>query len=447
MGKIVAIIGRPNVGKSTLFNRLVGFRKAIIDGTEGTTRDRHYGTTDWNGYEFSIIDTGGYTSSDEDVFQKEITRQVHIAIDEADAIIFMVDGSTGVTDIDTELADILRRQNRPTFLAVNKVENQARQLDSYEFYSLGLGDPYTVSAMTGSGTGDLLDAVVERIRPKGNEESKQSEGAVSEDSENKIPRFTIVGRPNVGKSSLSNALLGEHRGIVTNVAGTTRDSIDSYYNKYGLEFWLVDTAGLRKKQKVEEDLEFYSVLRSIRAIEQSDVVILVIDASVGMDAQDLNIFQLIVKNKKGCVIAVNKWDTIENKETNSARDYADYIKSKLAPFNDVPIIFTSATEKQRILDLVQSAYAVYENRKRKISTSKLNEYILPIISQTPPPTIKGKYIQIKYCTMLPTEFPSFAFFVNLPQYVKDSYRRFLENKIRSNWNFSGSPIQIFFRQK
>lgn len=439
MGKIVAIIGRPNVGKSTLFNRLVGFRKAITNETEGTTRDRHYGTTDWNGYEFSIIDTGGYTSSDEDIFQKEITRQVHIAIDEADAIIFLVDGSTGITDLDSELAGILRKQKCPTFLVVNKVENQKRLLESYEFYSLGLGDPYTISAMTGSGTGDLLDAVVNSIRPADTEEIKKEE--------TKIPRITIVGRPNVGKSSLSNALLGEHREIVTNIAGTTRDSIDSYYNKYGLEFWLVDTAGLRKKQKVEEDLEFYSVLRAIRSIEQSDVVILVIDATVGMDAQDLNIFQLIVKNKKGCVIAVNKWDAIENKQSNSTRDYAEYIKAKLAPFNDVPIIFTSATEKQRILDLVKTAYSVYENRQRKITTSKLNDYLLPIISETPPPTTKGKFIQIKYCTMLPTEYPSFVFFANLPQYIKDAYRRFLENKIRTNWKFSGCPIQIFFRQK
>lgn len=444
MGKIVAIIGRPNVGKSTLFNRLVGYRKAIIDGTEGTTRDRHYGTTDWNGYEFSIIDTGGYTSSDEDVFQKEITRQVHIAIEEADAIIFLVDSSTGVTDLDSELADILRRQKVPTFLTVNKVDNQKRQMESYEFYSLGLGDPFTISAMTGSGTGDLLDAVVKSIRPTEEERIREEE---QKKEEAKLPRFTIVGRPNVGKSSLSNALLGEERGIVTNVAGTTRDSIDSYYNKFGLEFRLVDTAGLRKKQKVEEDLEFYSVLRSIKAIEQSDVVILVIDATVGMDAQDLNIFQLIVKNKKGCVIAVNKWDAVENKQTNTARDYAEYIRKKLAPFNDVPIVFTSAIEKQRILDLVKTAATVYENRQRRISTSKLNEFILPIIGETPPPTIKGKYIQIKYCTMLPTEFPAFAFFVNLPQYIKDPYRRFLENKIRTNWNFSGCPIQIFFRQK
>lgn len=437
MSNIVAIVGRPNVGKSTLFNRLVGGRTAIVDATEGTTRDRHYGSTDWNGREFSIVDTGGFTVNSEDIFEQEICRQVEMAIQEADSIILMVDVEVGITDLDQTMAEMLRKVKKPVFVVVNKVDNSARHLHSFEFYNLGLGEIFTVSSMSGSGTGELLDAIVKAL-PDDPEVEKV---------ENQIPRIAIVGRPNVGKSSMTNALLGEERNIVTPLAGTTRDAINSYYNKFGMEFNLVDTAGLRKKQKVEEDLEFYSVMRAIRTIENSDVVILMLDAKQGVDAQDMNIFHLIVKNKKGCVIVVNKWDTIENKETNTARDYAENIKRKLAPFNDVPILFTSATEKQRIFDVIQKALEVYENRNRRIPTSKLNEFILPIIEQTPPPAIKGKYIRIKYSTMLPTPTPTFAFFVNLPQYIRDPYRRFLENKIRSEYNFQGCPIQIFFRQK
>lgn len=439
MSSIVAIVGRPNVGKSTLFNRLVGGRNAIVDATEGTTRDRHYGKTDWNGREFTVIDTGGFTVNSEDIFEQEIGRQVDMAIQEADAIIFMVDVEVGITDLDQTMANKLRKIKKPVMLAVNKVDNSARNLHAFEFFSLGLGDPITVSSMSGSGTGELLDAVVAGL--------PEEEEVV--EAENKLPRLTIVGRPNVGKSSMTNALLGVQQNIVTPIAGTTRDAIDTYYNKFGMEFTLVDTAGLRKKQKVNEDLEFYSVMRAIRAIEVCDVAILMLDASQGdgVDAQDMNIFHLIVKNKKGCVIVINKWDTVENKETNTARDFAENIKRKLAPFNDVPILFTSVTEKQRIFDVVQSAMRVYENRKRRVPTSVLNEFILPIIEGTPPPAIKGKYIRIKYATMLPTVTPSFAFFVNLPQYIRDPYRRFLENKIRAEYDYTGCPIQIFFRQK
>ncbi len=443
MNKIVAIVGRPNVGKSTLFNRLVGLRKAIVDATEGTTRDRHYGPTDWNGMEFTVIDTGGFTVNSEDIFEQEIVRQVRIAIEEADSIIFLTDVESGVTDIDQTLARMLRKNSKPVHLVVNKVDNHKRHTEAFEFYSLGLGDPFTISSITGSGTGDLLDAVVEGLKESDNGETDNQE----EQIENTIPRFTIVGRPNVGKSSLTNALMGVDRNIVTPLAGTTRDSIDSHYNKFGMEFTLVDTAGLRKKTKVNEDLEFYSVLRAIRAIENSDVAILMVDASQGVDSQDMNIFHLIVKNKKGCVVVVNKWDTVKDKSTNTARDYAQTIREKLAPFNDVPILFTSVHEKQRIFDIAQKAMEVYENRKRRISTSQLNEFILPIIEHTPPPAIKGKYIRIKYATMLHTATPQFAFFVNLPQYLKDPYRRFLENRIRAKWDFTGVPIQIYFRQK
>lgn len=442
MSSIVAIVGRPNVGKSTFFNRLVGGRQAIVDATEGTTRDRHYGKTDWNGREFTVIDTGGFTVNSEDIFEQEICRQVELAIEEADVIVFMVDVETGITDLDETMAQMLRRQSKPVILLVNKVDNGQRQNESFEFYGLGLGEPMTVSSMSGSGTGDLLDAVVAALPSEDSEQ--EAEESAHMDS---LPKFTIVGRPNVGKSSLTNALLGTERNIVTSIAGTTRDSIDSYYNKFGMEFRLIDTAGLRKKQKVHEDLEFYSVMRSIRAIESCDVAILMIDASQGIDAQDMNIFHLIVKNKKGCVIVVNKWDTIQNKETNTAKEYAEQIKRKLAPFNDVPILFTSVLNKQRIYDVLQAAIRVNENRSRRISTSVLNEFILPIIEDTPPPSIKGKYIRIKYATMLPTATPSFAFFVNLPQYVRDSYRRFLENKIRAEYDFTGCPIQIYFRQK
>ncbi len=437
MGNIIAIVGRPNVGKSTLFNRLVGMRQAIVDATEGTTRDRHYGTTDWQGREFTVIDTGGFTVNSEDIFEQAICRQVHLAIEEADQLIFMVDVETGITDLDQTMAEMLRRQPKPVHLAVNKVDNGKRQQESYEFFALGLGDPITLSSMTGSGTGELLDAVVARLLPD----------AESDPAREQRPRIAIVGRPNVGKSSLLNALMGEERNIVTPIAGTTRDSILTHYNKFGMDFDLIDTAGLRKKQKVTDDLEFYSVMRTIRAIESCDTAILMLDASQGVDAQDMNIFHLIVKNRKGCVIGVNKWDTIADKQTNTAKEYTESIRAKLAPFSDVPVLFTSVTEKQRIFDLLQRAIEVNENRNRRIPTSELNDFILPIIEQTPPPSIKGKYIRIKYATMLPTPTPQFAFFVNLPQYVKDSYRRFLENRIREQWNFTGVPLQIYFRQK
>lgn len=442
MGNIVAIVGRPNVGKSTLFNRLVGMRQAIVDATEGTTRDRHYGTTDWNGREFTVIDTGGFTVNSEDVFEQAICRQVQLAIEEADALIFMVDVETGITDLDQTMAGLLRRQSKPVHLVVNKVDNSMRQTDAYEFYGLGLGDPITISSMTGSGTGDLMDAVVGALPAEASEES-ESEA----DNGTAIPKLAIVGRPNVGKSSLTNALLGEERNIVTPIAGTTRDAIHTYYNKFGMEFNLVDTAGLRKKQKVTDDLEFYSVMRTIRAIEDCDTAILMLDASQGVDAQDMNIFHLVVKNRKGCVVVVNKWDTVPDKQTNTMKEYTERIREKLAPFNDVPIVFTSVTEKQRIFDALQLALRVCENRKRRIPTSELNDFILPIVEQTPPPSIKGKYIRIKYAMMLPTPTPQFAFFVNLPQYVKDPYRRFLENRIRGQWDFAGVPMQIYFRQK
>ncbi|WP_300828835.1 ribosome biogenesis GTPase Der [uncultured Rikenella sp.] len=441
MGNIVAIVGRPNVGKSTLFNRLVGMRQAIVDATEGTTRDRHYGTTDWNGCEFTVIDTGGFTVNSEDVFEQAICRQVKLAIEEADELIFMVDVETGITDLDLRMADMLRRQDKPVHLTVNKVDNTMRQTEAYEFYSLGLGDPITISSMTGSGTGELLDAVVASLPPETDTET------AADEEETKVPKIAIVGRPNVGKSSLTNALLGEERNIVTPIAGTTRDAIHTYYNKYGMEFHLVDTAGLRKKQKVTDDLEFYSVMRTIRAIEDCDTAVLMLDASQGVDAQDMNIFHLIVKNRKGCVIAVNKWDTVPDKQSNTMKEYTEQIRQRLAPFDDVPIVFTSVTEKQRIFDVLKTALRVCENRKRRIPTAVLNEFILPIIEQTPPPSIKGKYIRIKYAMMLPTPTPQFAFFVNLPQYVKDSYRRFLENRIRGEWDFTGVPMQIYFRQK
>lgn len=437
MSGIVAIVGRPNVGKSTFFNRLVGGRTAIVDATEGTTRDRHYGRSEWNGREFTVIDTGGFTVNSDDIFEQEICRQVNMAIAEADSIVFMVDVEVGITDLDQTMAELLRKQTKPVHLVVNKVDNSARHLHAFEFYSLGVGEPFTVSSMSGSGTGDVLDAIVKGL----------PEEAETEETESTLPKIAIVGRPNVGKSSMTNALMGEERDIVTPIAGTTRDSVYSHYNKFGMEFSLIDTAGLRKKQKVNEDLEFYSVMRAIRTIENCDVAILMLDAQQGVDSQDMNIFQLIVKNKKGCVIVVNKWDTIADKQTNTAKEYAEGIKRKLAPFNDVPIIFTSVTEKQRIFDVLQKAMQVYENRNRRIATSKLNEFLLPIIENTPPPAIKGKYIKIKYVTMLSSPTPTFAFFVNLPQYIRDSYRRFLENKIRAEYDFTGCPIQIFFRQK
>ena len=432
---LVAIVGRPNVGKSTLFNRLVGQRQAIVDAEAGTTRDRHYGKTDWNGREFSIIDTGGYSVNSEDIFEDEIRRQVLLAIEEADVILFLVEVNTGITDLDMMMAEILRRAKKRTILVCNKVDNYELIYSSHEFYALGLGDPMCISSMSGSGTGDLMDEIL-RLLP---------EDCSAEEEEN-LPRITIVGRPNVGKSSMTNALLGEERNIVTNIAGTTRDSIHTRYNKYGMDFYLVDTAGMRKKGKTMEDLEFYSVMRSIRAIEASDVCVLMLDAQQGLESQDLNIHNLIVRNRKGCVIVVNKWDLVE-KDNNTIKEWREFLESKLAPFNDIPIIFTSALNKQRILDVLQTSIRVYQSRARRIPTSEFNDYMLPIIEETPPPSTKGKYIRIKYAMQLPTPTPQFVFFCNLPQYIRENYRRFLENHIRSQWDFSGVPMQIYFRQK
>ena len=431
---LVAIVGRPNVGKSTLFNRLVGQRKAIVDATAGTTRDRHYGKTDWNGREFSVIDTGGYSVNSDDNFEDDIRSQVMLAIEQADVILFLVEVNTGITDLDQMMADILRRTSKKVLLVCNKVDNYDLIYSSHEFYSLGLGEPYCSRSKRASGTGELLDDFV-RDPP-----------SESMNEEEELPRITIVGRPNVGKSSLTNALLGEERNIVTPIAGTTRDAIHSRYNKYGLDFYLVDTAGMRKKGKVTEDLEFYSVMRSIRAIEESDVCILMLDAQQGLESQDLNIHNLIVRNRKGCVIVVNKWDLVE-KGNNTMKEWKEALAKKLAPFNDIPISFTSVLNKQRILEVLQTAIRVYENRKRRVATSALNDYLLPIIENYPPPATKGKYIKIKYLMQLPTPTPQFTSFVNLPQYIKDHYRRFLENKIREEWDFSGVPIQIYFRQK
>ena len=432
---LVAIVGRPNVGKSTLFNRLVGHRQAIVDETAGTTRDRHYGKTDWNGKEFSIIDTGGYAVNTDDIFEDDIRRQVMLAIDEADLILFMVEVKTGITDLDMMMADVLRRSGKKVIVVCNKVDNYDLIYQSHEFYSLGLGDIFCISSMSGSGTGDLMDEILKQL----------PEDTKAEELED-LPRITIVGRPNVGKSSLTNALRGQERNIVTNIAGTTRDSIHTRYNKYDMDFYLVDTAGMRKKGKEMEDLEFYSVMRSIRAIENSDVCILMLDAQQGLESQDLNIHNLIVRNRKGCVIVVNKWDLIE-KDSNTMKEWREFLEKKLAPFNDIPIIFTSVLNKQRILEVLQQAIRVYNSRKRRIPTSELNDYILPIIEDYPPASTKGKYIRIKYATQLPTPTPQFAFFVNLPQYIKESYRRYIENKMREQWDFSGVPIQIYFRQK
>lgn len=432
---LVAIVGRPNVGKSTLFNRLVGQRQAIVDATAGTTRDRHYGKTDWNGKEFSVIDTGGYAVNSDDLFEEDIRRQVMLAIDEADLILFMVEVGTGITDLDMMMANVLRRSGKPVIVVCNKVDNYDLIYLSHEFHSLGLGAPYCISSMSGSGTGDLMDAILAALP-----EDTQAE------QQNDLPRITIVGRPNVGKSSMTNALLGEERNIVTDIAGTTRDSIHTRYNKYGMNFYLVDTAGMRKKGREMEDLEFYSVMRSIRAIENSDVCILMLDAQQGLESQDLNIHNLIVRNRKGCVIVVNKWDLVE-KESNTMKEWRAFLAKKLAPFNDIPIVFASALNKQRILEVLQQAIRVYNSRRRRIPTSELNDYILPIIEAYPPASTKGKYIRIKYATQLPTPTPQFAFFVNLPQYIKEPYRRYLENKIREHWDFSGVPMQIYFRQK
>ena len=435
MGAIVAIVGRPNVGKSTLFNRLVGMRQAIVDQTAGVTRDRHYGTAEWCGREFSVIDTGGYTTNSDDIFEEEIRKQVSMAIEEADLILFLCEVNTGITDYDAEIADILRRIKKPVIPVVNKIDSGNQMYGTYEFHALGLGEPFAISAINGGGTGDLLDRICELL-PVENEKKE----------EENIPRITIVGRPNVGKSSITNAFLGEERNIVTPIAGTTRDSISTLYNKFGYKFMLVDTAGLRKKGKVTEDLEFYSVMRAIRAIENSDICILMIDAQCGMEAQDMAIFNLIARNKKGCVIVVNKWDTI-TKESNTLKEYTALIKKRIAPFSDVPVIFTSVINKQRIFDVLEAAAEVYKNYTKRIPTSELNEVMLEEIENYPPPATKGKYIKIKYITQLPSRTPSFAFFCNLPQYIKEPYKRFLENRIRAHFGFTGVPIQIYLRQK
>ena len=436
MSAIVAIVGRPNVGKSTFFNRLIQRREAIVDAVSGVTRDRHYGKSDWNGREFSVIDTGGYVLGSDDVFEKEIDKQVELAIDEADAIIFMVDVETGITGMDEDVAKLLRRVKKPVLLAVNKVDNARRVEESVEFYNLGLGDFFTIASISGSGTGELLDALVLALP----EEVEQKEEEV-------LPRFAVVGRPNAGKSSFINALIGEDRYIVTDIAGTTRDSIDTRYNRFGFEFNLVDTAGIRRKAKVREDLEFYSVMRSVRAIEHSDVCILILDATRGFDGQVENIFWLAQRNNKGIVILVNKWDLVEDKKTNTVKAYTQRIQEAISPFVDVPIIFMSVVTKQRIFKAIETAVEVYENRSRKIPTRKFNEFMLPLIEHYPPPAYKGKYVKIKFCTQLPTPYPQFAFFCNLPQYVREPYKRYLENKIREHYSFSGVPISIFMRKK
>ena len=435
MSNILAIVGRPNVGKSTLFNRLLERREAIVDSTAGVTRDRHYGKSDWNGVEFTVIDTGGYDVGSDDIFEEEIRKQVQLAVDEATSIVFMVNVEEGLTDTDQEIYQLLRKANKPLYVVVNKVDSAKELLPATEFYQLGIEKYYTLSSATGSGTGELLDDIVKDFPTT--EYVDVFEG---------LSRITIAGRPNVGKSTLTNALLGDERNIVTDIAGTTRDSIETIYNKFGHEFILVDTAGMRKKSKVSEDLEFYSVMRSIRAIENSDVVILMIDATKGWESQDMNIFGIAQKNRKGIVILVNKWDLVE-KETNTMKQFENQIREKIALFSDVPILFISALTKQRILKAVETAVEVYENRKKRIKTSKLNEIMLPIIENTPPPALKGKYIKIKYCTQLPTVTPQFAFFCNLPQYVKEPYKRFIENQLRKNFDFTGVPIEVYFRQK
>ena len=435
MSNIVAIVGRPNVGKSTLFNRMVESRQAITDVTAGVTRDRHYGKCEWGGLEFSVIDTGGYVTNSDDIFEGEIRKQVKLAVDEADVILFLTDVTGGVTDLDDDVAELLRKSRKPVIVGVNKVDNVDRQYLTGEFYSLGLGDIYAISAVNGSGTGDLLDAIVAKFdRNKPVEEDRN------------LPNIAVVGRPNAGKSSFINALLEQDRNIVTDIAGTTRDSINTVYNKFGFEFNIIDTAGLRKKNKVEENLEFYSVMRAIRTIEESDVCFLIIDATLGLESQDLNIFSLIVKNRKGVVILINKWDLIE-KEKNTMEEYEAAVRAKLAPFNDVPVLFISALTKQRVFKAVETAMQVFKNRKQKIPTAKLNEVMLAAIENYPPPTVKGKYIRIKYVTQLPTPSPQFAFFCNLPQYIRDPYRRYLENKMRENFDLQGVPVQIYFREK
>ncbi|MCB0565747.1 MAG: ribosome biogenesis GTPase Der [Lewinellaceae bacterium] len=430
---IVAIVGRPNVGKSTLYNRLIGERQAIIDDTSGVTRDRQYGSSFWNGKTFTVVDTGGFVKHSEDVFESAIRSQVQIAVQEARVIIFMVDVTTGITDLDEEVADLLRRSDKPVFLAVNKVDNNQRMIDANEFWSLGFEETHFLSSITGSGTGELLDAVVEHIDE-------------DQDEESDIPKFAIVGQPNVGKSSLTNALLGEERNIVTEIAGTTRDSIHTRYSKFEKEFLLIDTAGIRKKASVHEDLEFYSVMRAIKAIEEADVCILMIDAVLGLESQDMSIFRLAQRRNKGIVLLINKWDLLE-KETNTARDYEAEVKRRIAPFNDVPVVFISAIEKQRIFKAIEVALEVYDNRQRKIKTSELNEVMLKAIEHYPPPSHRGRYVKIKFVTQLPTYYPAFAFFCNNPKHVKDNYKNYLENQLRKNFNFTGVPISVFFRQK
>ena len=437
MGNLVAIVGRPNVGKSTLFNRLTQTRHAIVADEAGTTRDRQYGKCEWTGREFSIVDTGGWVVNSDDVFEEEIRKQVLIAVEEADVVLFLVDVQNGVTDLDEQVAAILRRAKTPVILVSNKTDNYDLQYSAAEFYSLGLGDPFCISSLTGSGTGDLLDMVVEKLP-----------APTPEVEEEEIPRFAVVGRPNVGKSSIVNAFIGEDRNIVTDIAGTTRDSIYTRYTKFGFDFYLVDTAGIRKKGKVNEDLEFYSVMRSIRSIENSDVCILMLDATRGLESQDLNIYSLVQRNQKGLVVVINKWDLVEDKSTKAMKYFEDTIRERFAPFTDFPIVFASALTKQRIFKVLELAKQTYLNRTTKVPTARLNEEMLPIIEATLPPSNKGKYIKIKYCMQLPgTRVPSFVFFANLPQYVKEPYKRFLENKIRERWNFTGTPINIYIRQK
>src|ERR1700743_2600992 len=433
MSNIVAIVGRPNVGKSTLYNRLTESRKAIVDDFSGVTRDRHYGVAEWTHHSFTVIDTGGYVANSEDVFEAAIREQVMIAIEEATVILFILDVTTGITDRDDEIASLLRKGKKPVLVVVNKLDNTSLLADSMVFYSLGLGELYNISSMTGSGTGELLDEMVKHFDDEPTEE-------------NTLPKYAIVGRPNVGKSSIINSLIGQERNIVTPIAGTTRDSIHIHYTQYGNNFMLIDTAGMRKKTKVKENIEFYSVMRTIKALEEADVVILMIDAVEGMESQDINIFHLAEKNKKGVVIVVNKWDLIE-KNNKTVKVFEEQIRDKIAPFTDVPIVFTSVTEKQRVLKVIETAQKVYDNRKKKIPTSKLNEVMLPIIESYPPPSIKGKYVKIKYITQINGTSPMFAFFCNLPQYLKEPYYRFIENKLRENFDFSGSPVQIWFRQK
>ena len=438
MGNLVAIVGRPNVGKSTLFNRLTQSRQAIVNDEAGTTRDRQYGKVYWTGQEFSIVDTGGWVVNSDDIFEEEINKQVAIAIEEADVILFVVDAIHGITDLDDKVAAILRRSKKPTLLVANKVENNASQYSSAEFYAFGLGDPFCISAVNGSGTGELLDAVIERFPSQNGEE----------ELEENIPRIAVVGRPIAGKSSIINAFIGEDRYIVTDIAGTTRDSVNTRYNKFGFDFYIVDTAGIRKKGKVNEDIEYYSVIRSIRAIENSDVCILMIDATRGIEGQDLNIFSLIQKNKKGLVVCINKWDLVEDKSTQAIKTFENAIRARLAPFTDFPIVYASALTKQRIFKVLESASEVYKNRHRHVPTAKLNEEMLAVIENYPPPANKGKYVKIKYVTQLKgTPVPTFIFFCNLPQWVKDPYKHFLENQIRSKWNFSGTPVNIIIREK